>query len=186
MPDQTNPDEPLTGELVELRALREDDLWQLVEWWSLQELAAMQVSGPTHPRPSAALSEMFRAWSQNSGTDVGLSVVTRDAGQLAGHVGLHGAGVKDRCATLAILIGPPYQRRGLGSDAIRILLRYGFDELGLHRIQLSVNGYNTAAIAAYAKAGFVEEGRRRDAVFRHGAWHDDVQMGILAREWTDR
>jgi catechol 2,3-dioxygenase-like lactoylglutathione lyase family enzyme len=65
---------------------------------------------------------------------------------------------------------------------VRVLVDYGFTELGLHRIQLTVNGDNPAAIAAYRKAGFVEEGRRREAFYRGGRWIDHVQMGILARE----
>ena len=67
-----------------------------------------------------------------------------------------------------------------------MLLRYGFGELGLHRIELSVTGYNLRAIATYRRAGFVEEGRRRSAIFRSGAWHDEVRMAILACEPTAR
>jgi RimJ/RimL family protein N-acetyltransferase len=55
--------------------------------------------------------------------------------------------------------------------------------LGLHRIQLTVAGFNERAIHTYAKVGFVEEGRDREAVFRAGEWHDQVRMGILSREW---
>jgi RimJ/RimL family protein N-acetyltransferase len=174
---------PLSGSLVHLRELRENDLPLLVEWWHDRETAIRQVTGPIHPQPAAKVADMFRSWSQNAGAGLGLSVATRDAGELAGHVTLYGADVKDRCATFAIIIGPRYQGRGIGGDAIRTVLAYAFDELGLHRVELGVNGYNHAAIAAYAKAGFVEEGRRREAVFRHGVWHDHVQMGVLAAEW---
>jgi RimJ/RimL family protein N-acetyltransferase len=101
-----------------------------------------------------------------------------------GHAALYGVSVKDRCATLAIVIGPGHQDRGYGTDAVRVLLRYGFAELGLHRVELGVTGYNLRAMAAYRKAGFVEEGRRRSAIFRSGAWHDDVRMAILRSEWN--
>jgi RimJ/RimL family protein N-acetyltransferase len=174
----------LAGELVRLRELRVEDLPQLVEWWHDEALAVRQVTGTVHPRPGAAVAEMFRSWSRNVGADVGLSVVVRDTGELAGHVTLYGADVKDRCATLAVVVGPPFQGRGLGRDALRTLVRYGFAELGLHRVELGVNGDNAAAIAAYTAVGFVEEGRRRKAVFRHGRWHDHVQMGLLAEEWA--
>ena len=146
----------VTGRLVGLRALRADDLDQLAAWGADPQTVA---------RP-----------------DVGLSVVELASGDLIGHVTLQGAAVKDRCATLAAMIGAPYQGRGLGTDAVRTLIDYGFTELGLHRIELSVDGDDPASIAACRAAGFVEEGRRREAIFRAGRWHDRVQMGILARE----
>ncbi|PJN22503.1 GNAT family N-acetyltransferase [Kitasatospora sp. CB02891] len=177
--------DPLTGRLVRLRELRESDLPRLTAWWREPGLAIQQVTGPVHPQPDGRLADMFRAWSQNTGTDLGLSVETLDSEDLAGHVTLYGATPKDRCATLAIIIGPPHQDRGLGTDVLRTTIRYGFEELGLHRIELTVNGYNTRALAAYRRAGFTEEGRRREAVFRAGSWHDQVQMGVLSTEWRE-
>ncbi|GAA2809446.1 hypothetical protein GCM10010441_37520 [Kitasatospora paracochleata] len=177
-------DDPLAGELVRLRELRESDLPALVAWWREPALAVQQTTGPVHPQPDGAVAEMFRAWSRNTHTDLGLSVETRDTGELAGHVTLYGANPKDRCATLAVVIGPGFQDRGLGTDTLRTIVRYGFCELGLHRVELTVNGYNSRALAAYAKAGFVEEGRRREAVFRSGGWHDQVLMSVLRDEWA--
>jgi RimJ/RimL family protein N-acetyltransferase len=175
--------DPLTGDLVTLRELREADLPRLVEWWQATQTAVRQLDGPAHPRPGQFVAENFRTWSQNSGADVGLSVVERASGEFAGHVTLYGASVKDRCATLAIIVGPPFQGRGVGRDALKLMLRYGFDELGLHRVELNVLGYNEPAIRAYRAVGFREEGRRRSAVFRSGGWHDEVLMGLLSEEW---
>ena len=50
---------------------------------------------------------------------------------------------------------------------------------GLHRIDLRVLAYNTRATRCYLRAGFVEEGREREAALVDGTWHDDVIMGIL-------
>lgn len=176
----------LTGQLVGLRILREADLDSLVAWWSDPQTMARQTHGPFVARPAADVAAMFRGWSANDGADAGLAVVELATGELIGHVALFGATVKDRCATLGIMIGAPHQGRGLGTDAVRTIVEYGFTELGLHRIHLSVNSDNPAAIAAYRKAGFVEEGRLREAFFRSGRWHDDVKMGMLAREYRAR
>lgn len=175
--------DPLTGRLVRLRELREEDLTELVAWWTDQTVAVTQVTGPTHPRPAPALADMFRGWSRNDGADIGLSVTSRKNGRLVGHIGLHGTTVKDRCATLAVLIGSEHQNRGYGTDAVQTIVRYAFVELGLHRVELGVSGFNERGIAAYRKAGFVEEGRRREAVYRSGAWYDDVLMGQLRTDW---
>jgi len=175
--------DPLLGEVVRLRALREEDLPALCEWWQDQRVAVFQSTGPTRPRPAEGIAEMLRSWSRNDGADTGLSVTTAVSGELVGHAALYGVSVKDRCATLAVIIGPKHHDRGYGTDAVRVLLRYGFAELGLHRIELSVIGYNLRAIAVYRKAGFVEEGRRRSSIFRSGAWHDEVRMAVLDSEW---
>ncbi|HQE20210.1 MAG TPA: GNAT family protein, partial [Aggregatilineales bacterium] len=76
--------------------------------------------------------------------------------------------------------------RGYGSDAVCVLLRFGFDELNLHRIELGVFDSNQRGIRAYEKAGFVEEGRRREVLWREGRYHDMILMSILEDEWRAR
>ncbi|NDL59133.1 GNAT family N-acetyltransferase [Phytoactinopolyspora mesophila] len=173
----------LTGEKVRLRALRDDDLPDLCRWWSDPAQAVYQTTHAPTPRPSADLIEMFRGWSKNDGSRWGFSVEAKGDAAFVGHVTLFGANIKDRCAEFAIIIGTEHQDRGYGTDATRLMVSYGFAELGLHRIELGVFGFNERAIAAYARAGFVEEGRRRAAVYRSGVWHDDVYMGLLRHEW---
>jgi RimJ/RimL family protein N-acetyltransferase len=174
---------PLVSARLRLRELRDADLGDLVAWWQEPEVSVSQGSGPIHPRPAAAVAEQFRLWSGNQGTDAGLVVTTRQEGTVIGHVALFGATVHNRTATYAIMIGPPHQGQGYGTEATRMMLRYGFAELGLHRIQLGVMGYNERGINTYKKAGFIEEGRSRETVFRGGIWYDHVHMGILAHEW---
>lgn len=173
----------VTGRLVGLRVVQESDLESFAAWWSDPATLARQTNGWLVAKPAADVAETFRGWSANEGADAGLAVVELATGKLIGHASLFGATVKDRCATLGVMIGAPYQGRGLGTDAVRAMVDYGFTDLGLHRIQLSVNGDNPAAIAAYRKAGFVEEGRLRETFFRGGRWHDSVKMGILDREY---
>jgi RimJ/RimL family protein N-acetyltransferase len=173
----------LRGTRVRLRELRESDLPTLTAWWQDTDLAHFQNSGPVHPKPDAPIADMFRAWCANTGTDVGLSVVDAESGELVGHAALFGATVVSRSATFAVVIGPPHQDAGYGTDTVRVMLRYGFAELGLHRIQLNVNGDNERAAATYQKCGFVVEGRMRELLHRGGRRYDLIQMGILAREW---
>ncbi len=73
--------------------------------------------------------------------------------------------------------------KGYGTDAMRVILRYAFTELNLHRVSLDVFGYNPRAIRSYEKAGFVEEGRVRGLLNREGRRSDLIFMGILKEEW---
>lgn len=72
---------------------------------------------------------------------------------------------------------------GYGTDAMRIILRYAFDELNLHRVALDVFEYNPRAIRSYEKTGFKYEGRMRRALHRDGRRWDLIFMGILREEW---
>ncbi|PRY40309.1 GNAT family N-acetyltransferase [Umezawaea tangerina] len=74
------------------------------------------------------------------------------------------------------------QGRGYGTEAIRLLLRYAFDVVGLHRVELEVFDFNPRAIASYRKCGFVEEGRARDALLWEGEWHDALLMAVVSTD----
>ncbi|GAB3400821.1 GNAT family N-acetyltransferase [Flindersiella endophytica] len=182
--DQQIDLDPLTGSLVRLRELREEDLPLLIEWWNDPGIAAYQRPF-TQPKTHDGIAEMIRGWSRNDAADCGFSIVKRKGGELVGQASLFGATTKDRCALFAIVVGTNHQNRGYGTEATRLLLRYGFAELGLHRIELNVYSFNSRAMAAYAKAGFREEGRRRESVWRSGAWHDSVGMAVLRHEWEE-
>lgn len=75
--------------------------------------------------------------------------------------------------------------QGVGREAIGLTLRFGFETWGLHRIELDVYDYNPRAYAAYLRAGFREEGRRRDGVFWDGGYHDDILMALLERDYRE-
>jgi RimJ/RimL family protein N-acetyltransferase len=83
-----------------------------------------------------------------------------------------------------ILIGDrAYWGKGFGTDAMRVLIRYAFDELNLHRLSLRVFGFNQRAIRSYEKCGFVHEGRNRNALAKLGGRWDEVWMGLVKSEW---
>ena len=73
--------------------------------------------------------------------------------------------------------------QGFGSEAIALMVGHAFDALGLHRVGLSVFEFNPRAIRAYEKVGFRVEGRSREALWRDGAYWDEIHMGILEGEW---
>jgi RimJ/RimL family protein N-acetyltransferase len=73
--------------------------------------------------------------------------------------------------------------KGYGTDALRIILRYAFMELNMHRVSLTVFAYNPRAIHSYEKAGFTHEGRLREFLNRDGQRYDLLFMGILREEW---
>lgn len=73
--------------------------------------------------------------------------------------------------------------RGFGTEATRLMVEHAFERLRLHRLGLSVFAFNERAIRAYRRAGFVIEGRSREAIRRDGRWWDEVEMSILDSDW---
>jgi RimJ/RimL family protein N-acetyltransferase len=72
-----------------------------------------------------------------------------------------------------------YWSKGYGTDAMRTFLRFGFEEMNLNRIDLTVDARNGRAIACYRKCGFVEEARLRQDRYSEGAYHDTLIMAVV-------
>lgn len=78
-----------------------------------------------------------------------------------------------------------FRRRGYGSQALSLLLRYAFGELNLFRVTAVAPAYNEGAIRLFQKFGFVEEVRRRNALHRDGRFWDVIGFGLLNAEWRE-
>lgn len=179
-------DSILVGERVRLRGLRDDDLPTLARWDSDPGRMATASNWGVPPSEAGA-TERNRTWCANDKDDLGFVIETLDDPPvLVGNVGHFGTRPKDRCATIGVAFGGEHLGLGYGTDAVRVIVAYALREMGLHRIQLEVAPYNPAGIRADEKAGFVEEGRRRDAVFHDGRWYDEVMMSVLDHEWAAR
>lgn len=93
---------------------------------------------------------------------------------------LHSINWKDRHATFGIFIGEKdFWRRGCGTEAARLLMGYGFQDLNLHRIESMVYSFNEISLAMHKKLGFQVEGCKRQAVFKDGKYEDEVILGLL-------
>ncbi len=105
-------------------------------------------------------------------------------GELCGQIRLHTHIPEDRRAMLAVaLLRPEKLGQGYGQEAVRAVMKFAFETLELHRLDLRVLAFNNRAIASYTKCGFTEEGRERQTAYIDGVWHDDVIMGCLSHEF---
>ena len=172
----------LQGANVRLRRAEPSDLEDRWRWNN--DPRVMQFL----PRSAVPASrEQLLAWLRKSAEDPGdaieLAVETSD-GRHIGGASLRDFDWKTRKAEFAIMIGEPEcWGKGHGTDVTRLLLELGFDRLNLNRIWLTVDAEHSAAIRAYDKAGFREEGRLRQDRFLRGAYGDTILMAILREEW---
>jgi len=96
-----------------------------------------------------------------------------------GRTGLGDIDYRDRRACFGLEIGEAdYRGRGYGTETVRLMLDYAFTALGLHNVDLETWEYNRAAQRAYAKAGFREIGRRRQAKYRRA----QVRSALAGKE----
>ncbi len=173
------------GERVRLRAIEREDVPRFVRWFNDPEVRQFL----TMYRPLSRAEE--ERWVESLASrreDVVLAIEVRAGDQWVhiGNVGLHRIDWKNRTATLGIVIGErEYWGKGYGTEAVRTMLRYAFEELGLNRVELETYSFNPRAIRCYEKAGFKREGVRRQALYRNGKFHDVILMGILRDEFEE-
>ncbi|RFC71036.1 GNAT family protein [Streptomyces sp. AcE210] len=174
----------LTGEKALLRPFTEADATAMAD--AIEDPEVIRYTF----EPSTELTvERLRAWygSRSEQADrLDLAVTDRATGVVVGEVVLYDWNPANRSCTFRTLIGPRGRGRGLGTEATRLIVGYGFEQVGLHRIQLDVYSHNHRARRVYEKVGFVEEGTRRQSQLRDGAWLDEVVMSILSHEWDAR
>jgi RimJ/RimL family protein N-acetyltransferase len=108
-----------------------------------------------------------------------------DGWRAAGALAFSCANRRSRIAYLfGVMVDPAFRGRGLGGRAARTLAVHLVRNLGYHRVQLEVYGFNEAAQRLFERAGFTREGVRRRAYWRHGKWTDGVLYGLLEEDLT--
>ena len=168
---------PFEGRLVRLRAVEEDDLpWINREFWNPAVTRNLTV---VWPEP---LDGTRAWWEATRRHDPGPLLIETQSGEPVGVCTLEEVDGRSRAAVLGIWIAEAHWRRGYGTDAVRTLCRFGFREMNLQRIGLSVYETNPGGVRVYEKVGFKEEGRRRRAEFVDGRYVDVIEMGLLVDE----
>ena len=112
----------------------------------------------------------------------GLFVVEVD-GERAGTMHFERTNTRSRIASLGGLAIHPDFRGGKVSDtAARMFQRHLFDDLGFHRLQMEIYGFNERAMRHAERAGFIREGVRRQAYWRDERWVDGVLYGLVLED----
>ncbi|KQY82130.1 acetyltransferase [Paenibacillus sp. Root52] len=116
-----------------------------------------------------------------------LLIALQETDQVIGDIVLMDMHSKNRSAHLRIAIdNAEHQGKGYGSEAMLLLLDYGYGICNLHRIELEVYAFNERAIRTYEKLGFQREGISRDVLFYNHQYHDAIRMSMLEDEYRER
>jgi RimJ/RimL family protein N-acetyltransferase len=173
------------GQLVRLAAPEPGDAELFARWSHDAEYLRQVDTDYARPRSQAEFTEQFnRGCSSPNGVYFHLRTLEEDC--LIGFAALHSIEWNNQTGVLAIGIGDArYRGKGYGTDAVRLLLNYAFQELNLYRVGLDVITDNVRAIRSYEKAGFRREGEMRANVLRDGVRVGRLIMGILREEWLE-
>jgi RimJ/RimL family protein N-acetyltransferase len=164
---------------VTIRRAREDDVDFLAELVTHEDvepfLAAVRAKGR-----GELLDEIAR--SEDEPEAFGVFVIEVE-GERAGTMRFERGNIRSRIANLGgLAVHPDFRGSKVSDTAARLFQRHLLDDLGFHRLQLEVYGFNERALRHAERSGFVREGVRRKAYWRNDEWVDGVLYGLVAED----
>jgi RimJ/RimL family protein N-acetyltransferase len=175
----------LKGEKIYLTTLDPANAETARAWINDPEINRYLLTGQVPVSIAAEAAFYQRAvttWSESTAYQFEIHVA--DDGRHIGNCGLHNVDMRHRSAEIGILIGETSeQNRGYGRDAIMTLTRFGFDTLGLNRIEIRSQADNERSMHLYEKLGFKPMGRLREATYTFGHYVDEAIFDMLVGEW---
>ena len=173
----------IVGERIYLSPINRDDYLKYVEWLNNYEIA----KGINQYARVISIEYEKEFLDNASKEKYNFAIVCKDNDQLIGNISLMNVDLVDRTAELGIFIGDEaYLSHGYGSEAIMLLLDYGFNHINLNNIMLRVYGFNKRAIKAYEKCGFKTFGIWKNSHYFEGDYCDEVYMNILKRDFNKK
>jgi RimJ/RimL family protein N-acetyltransferase len=174
----------LHGDKIYLRPVELDDLETFQKWFNNPELR--QYLMVYYPISKLEEKEFIESFIRDKNTVI-MGIVIKKTDKLIGNIALLNIDNIHRCASIGIALGDlENASRGYGTEALKLIIDYGFKTLNLHRIELFVHEFNERAFKAYTNIGFVVEGSKREALYHDGEYHDEIFMSVLKDEWLKK
>jgi RimJ/RimL family protein N-acetyltransferase len=168
---------------VSIRRAHTDDADFLVELFTHEDVEPFLAALRAKDRESV-LEEI--ELSESEPDAFGVFLVEVD-GERAGTMRFHRVNRRSRVADLgALAIHPDFRGAKVADEAARQFQRHLIHDLGFHRVQMEIYGFNERAMAHAERAGFTREGVRRRAYWRNGEWVDGVLFGLVAEDLDDQ
>ena len=173
---------------ITLRPFTKDDAPALLVYLNHPELTGRRY---THwdfdddlPLTLPEAEKIIEKWQENS-EGFCYAVIKKDDDMLIGHVSTDW-GWDPHMPDCAVVISPPFQRQGFGTQALSLLLDYLFDFTVAHNVSNGIVEWNAPAIAFAGKLGFTRVGKLRRDTYRAGKFYDNILYDILRPEWKER
>lgn len=180
----------IRGDQIRFRAIEKEDLPNFVRWLNDPEIH--QWLCLRYPLSLAEEEDWFADMIKKPPQERPMAIEIqpdpgKDSWVFVGNCGFSNVNWENRSAEIGIHIGEKdYWDRGFGTKAMQLILKFGFESLNLHRLYLRVFETNQRAIRSYEKAGFIIEGKMRQAHFMNGDYFDVLLMSVLQQEWQKK
>ncbi len=187
---QTKP--TIKGEKVILRPFEQGD-WKkmllILEEPEVNRLTGSVVNDDEANRATSQEEiERIKQWyqSRNQQTDrLDLAIIEKETRELVGEVVFNDYKEITQNVNFRILIGALGRNKGLGTEAVALFLRHGFEVLNIHKVELDVYSFNPRAEKVYRKNGFVLEGIKREDISYNGEYFDTKIFGLLRKDYLE-
>ncbi|RYU84309.1 GNAT family N-acetyltransferase [Hymenobacter persicinus] len=169
--------------MVKLAPLQPEHAAHFYAWLRDPEVIEYSLSVFQRLKTTEQIDEWFAATLVQPNT-LNLGIYWAETNKLIGYAGLTGISTANQSAEYFIFIGEKAAwGQGVGTAVTQQIVDLGFTRHQLNRIMLTVSELNPGGVKAYTKAGFILEGRLRQAACRRGVFHDKLVMSVLKAEW---
>jgi RimJ/RimL family protein N-acetyltransferase len=169
--------------MVKLAPLHLEQATHFYTWLQDPEVIEYSLSAFQQLKTPQQIDQWFAATLAQANS-LNLGIYLAETNALIGYAGLSDISATNHAGEYFIFIGEKAQwGKGVGTAVTKQILQLAFTSHNLNRVMLTVSEGNTGGLRAYAKAGFVVEGRLRQAVCRQGVFHDKIVMSVLQADW---
>ena len=184
-PESLRPTYPIRGDRLLLRPLTSRDIDALLAYRGREDVCRYV---PFEPMTREGITERLTGqWARTELTGEGQSLTlgaeVSQTGELAGDIILFWHSEEHAGGEIGYVFNPSLGGRGYATEAVTMMLRLGFEELGLHRIIARIDERNDPSVRLARRVGMRQEARLVENEFFKGEWSTELDFAILAAEW---
>lgn len=168
------------GEKVCLRAYKEEDIQKAAAFVNDKELKKLLVTSVPFPMTLWEEADWVKSQKGGKNGEYNFAIEDLETKEYIGGCGINEVNWLTRVAVVGIMIGDKdYWGRGYGTDAMKVLMKFIFEEMNMNKIRLSTFSFNERAIKSYKKCGYEIEGVLKNEIFKEGKYYDEVIMSAF-------
>ncbi|WP_373897419.1 GNAT family N-acetyltransferase [Haloimpatiens sp. FM7315] len=168
------------GEKVCLRAYKEEDIKKAATFVNDKELKKLLVTTIPFPMTMWEEESWIKSQKASSSGEYNFAIEDIETKKYIGGCGIHNVNWLARVAEVGIMIGDKnYWGKGYGTDAMKVLMKFIFEDMNINKIRLSTFSFNERAIKSYKKCGYAVEGVLKNELFKEGQYYDEIILSAF-------